>query len=186
MRILPPDQLQQFDPVHGGQLQVGDHHVGPIHQPDRLFGRARLIDVEAGRQQVQLDHSAQLLFVDNQDPFSHFRRGKKTRNTLPFCGSLSTAILPPCSSTIFETIGRPSPTPSGLVVKNGLKMLSRSFGSMPEPRSITAISTISPASLVLIVIVPPDGVACAALSSRLKKTRSIMSASSASSPISGA
>ena len=47
---------------------------------------------------------------------------------LPLPGSLSTAILPPCSSTIFETIARPRPTPSGLVVKNGLKMLSTILG----------------------------------------------------------
>ena len=44
---------------------------------------------------------------------------------LPLPGSLSTAILPPCSSTILETMARPRPTPCGLVVKNGLKMLSR-------------------------------------------------------------
>src|SRR5262249_40852059 len=116
----------------------------------------------------QLDHPAQLFFViDNQNSSFHFRIGRYTRKMLPLFGSLSTVILPPCSSTILETIGKPRPTPSGLVVKNGLKMLSMCFGSMPEPRSMTDISTISPASRVLIVIAPPAGVAWAALRSRL-------------------
>jgi len=50
---------------------------------------------------------------------------------LPLPGSLSTAILPPCSSTILETMARPRPTPCGLVVKNGLKMPSRCRASIP-------------------------------------------------------
>ena len=74
---------------------------------------------------------------------------------LPLPGSLSTVILPPCSSTIFATIARPRPTPSGLVVKNGLKMSSSCFGSMPEPRSITAISAMPPSARVLTVTAPP-------------------------------
>ena len=64
---------------------------------------------------------------------------------LPLPGSLSTVILPPCSSTILETMASPSPTPSGLVVKKGLKIESRMLrGSMPAPRSITAISAVPP------------------------------------------
>ena len=54
--------------------------------------------------------------------------GRSTRKTLPLPGSLSTVILPPCSSTILATMARPSPTPSGLVVKNGLKMVSQLLG----------------------------------------------------------
>ena len=93
--------------------------------------------------ELQLDHAAQLFFVfDHQDALFHAepasfggRRapsGSSTRNTLPLPGSLSTVILPPCSSTILETMASPSPTPSGLVVKNGLKMVSRCSGSMPR------------------------------------------------------
>ena len=35
--------------------------------------------------------------------------GRYTRKTLPCPVSLSTRILPPCSSTIFETIAKPKP-----------------------------------------------------------------------------
>ncbi len=54
--------------------------------------------------------------------------GKRMRNVLPLPGSLSTAILPPCPSTIFETIARPRPTPVCLVVTKGLKMVSMLVG----------------------------------------------------------
>src|SRR5262249_4561995 len=47
--------------------------------------------------------------------------GKLRRKTvLP--GSLATSIRPPWSSTIFETMERPRPSPFGLVVKNGSKI----------------------------------------------------------------
>src|SRR5260221_13636662 len=39
------------------------------------------------------------------------RNGNVTVNVLPFPGSLSTTIEPPCSSTNFFTNGRPSPVP---------------------------------------------------------------------------
>jgi len=73
-----------------------------------------------------------------------------------------------------------------LVVKNGLKMPSRCRASIPAPRSITEISAVPPAARVFTVIAPPGAVACAALSTRLKKTRSISSASKGNGGISGA
>jgi len=39
-------------------------------------------------------------------------KGKYTVNLVPFPNSLSTAILPPCSSTIFLQMYKPSPRPS--------------------------------------------------------------------------
>src|SRR5207247_6705664 len=112
------NQREQLQPVHRRQAQIGDHHVGPIDQFQRLLGRSGFVDVEARRDQVQLDHAAQLFFViDNQNAFFHLRIGRYTRKTLPFFGSLSTAILPPCSSTIFETIPRPRQTPPCLAVR---------------------------------------------------------------------
>src|SRR5580692_399667 len=98
---------------------------------------------------------------------SYCATGRYTRNTLPSPSVLSTIIWPPCSSTILDTIARPRPTPSGLVVKNGLKMESRCWGSMPTPRSITAISTDSPAARVFTLTAPPGGDACTALRIRL-------------------
>ena len=121
--------------VHVGQLEIGQHQVGAVHHLEALFGGGGLVHVEPGGGELQLDYAPQLLFVfDHQNAFLHavefVRRadagcgsiGSSTRKTLPLPGSLSTAILPPCSSTILETMARPSPTPCGLVVKNGLKM----------------------------------------------------------------
>src|ERR1019366_6468957 len=93
--------------------------------------------------------------------------GSETQKMLPLPGSLSTAILPPCSSTILATIARPSPTPAGLVVKKGLKMSFICAAPMPTPRSITAISAVRPSARVFTVTVPPWAVACAAFSTRL-------------------
>ena len=149
VRVLAAQFVEQLQAVHAGQLQIGEDQVGASASLQAFLGGAGLLDFVAGGGQMQLDHAAELFFVfDHQDGGLHAlglsvdsRNGRNTRNTLPSPGSLSTVIVPPCSSTIFETIARPRPTPSILVVKNGLKMLSRFLGSMPEPRSITAIST---------------------------------------------
>ncbi len=77
MSVLAANQGEQLQPVHGWKAQIRDHHIGAIHQLQRLFGRPCLIHLKARRDQVQLDHPAQLLFiVDNQNPLLHFRRGK--------------------------------------------------------------------------------------------------------------
>ncbi len=58
-------------------------------------------------------------------------------NTLPWPGSLSTQIRPPCSSTNFFDSVRPRPVPSSpreaLVCRNSSKMRAWSCGSMPIP-----------------------------------------------------
>ena len=82
---------------------------------------------------------------------------------LPFPGSLSMEIVPLCSSTIFDTIASPSPTPSDFVVKNGLNMSSKCSFLMPEHRSTTEISTWFSISRVYTVTVPPVLGACAGL-----------------------
>src|SRR5207249_10005435 len=67
--------------------------------------------------------------------------GKNTRKHAPLPGSLETRIQPWCWSTIFETIESPSPTPSFLVVKKGLKICSPSPSVTPGPVSWKSIST---------------------------------------------
>ena len=47
---------------------------------------------------------------------------------------------PPCSSTRRLTIARPSPTPSGFVVKKGENARSRASGVKPAPESSTSIT----------------------------------------------
>jgi hypothetical protein len=49
--------------------------------------------------------------------------------------------VPKWSSTIDRQIERPIPIPFGLVVKNASKIWSISFGSIPIPQSVTAMST---------------------------------------------
>ncbi len=68
---------------------------------------------------------------------------------------------------IFDTIANPSPTPLGFVVKNGLKILSRCSAVIPEPLSITAISTNPSTGRVFTVIELPAGLASAAFRNRL-------------------
>ncbi len=93
-----------------GQAQIGDDHVGAVSKLEGILGGAGLFHFVTGGLQLQLDHAPEFLFVlDHQDGGLHWqlslifsRIGRKTRNTLPAPGSLSTVIWPPCSSTIFE------------------------------------------------------------------------------------
>ena len=67
--------------------------------------------------------------------------GSSTPNVVPRPGTLSTVMVPPCSSMMLRHSDRPSPVPSpaGFVVKNGSKMRERISGGMPRP--VSAIST---------------------------------------------
>ena len=71
------------------------------------------------------------------------RAGKVIQNVVPRPTSLSTRIVPPCSSMVLWTSDRPNPTPlqSSFVVKNGSKIRARSWASIPRPVSVTATRT---------------------------------------------
>ncbi len=78
-------------------------------------------------------------------------RGRMIRNSVNSPGSVSTSMTPACCLTMMSwLIDRPSPVPSpaGLVVKNGLNILSLTSGAMPVPLSRIVISTRSPRLLV--------------------------------------
>ena len=64
---------------------------------------------------------------------------------LPAPGLLSTAIVPPMSRTIPETVDRPRPVPPevDLVVKKGSKIWVLVASSIPTPSSRTKSSTAS-------------------------------------------
>src|SRR5712692_8277606 len=68
--------------------------------------------------------------------------GRLMTTSVPSCGRLRTLIRPRCSSTIFFVMASPSPIPSFLVVKYGLKILLRSSSLMPGPVSETLTSTV--------------------------------------------
>ena len=98
----------------------------------RFFGAPGLLHVEprgsgAGRSRAGVSlrlRSPESVRFHRPSSFDDSRKEdtRETRCLRP--GSLSTVICPPCSSTILDTIASPSPTPSGLVVKNGLKIFS--------------------------------------------------------------
>ena len=80
------------------------------------------------------------------EPF-RLARGNTIRNSVNTPGSVSTSMLPPCCLTMMSWhIDRPSPVPSpgGLVVKNGLNILSLASSGMPVPLSRMRISTSAP------------------------------------------
>ena len=59
-----------------------------------------------------------------------------TVNTVPLFSSLRTSIAPLCSWMIRRVMARPSPVPSGLVVKKGSNRRERFSGGMPAPVSL--------------------------------------------------
>ena len=72
--------------------------------------------------------------------------GKRIRKVHPWPGWLSTAIWPPASRTISQTVASPIPVPfpTGLVVKNGSNMRRRVASSIPQPVSLTASRAYRP------------------------------------------
>ena len=109
--------------------------------------------------------------------FSNPLHGIRTVKQLPLPISLSTATLPPCSSTNFSTRVRPSPVPayrresleSNCV--NGLKRRFKSSVAIPIPVSRTENirDSLSKSHLVSRVTLPPSGVNFTALESRFTK-----------------
>ena len=91
---------------------------------------------------------------------------------------LSTPISPLCSLTMPYETDRPSPVPlpTGLVVKNGSKILLTTSGGMPLPVSATRMRAVpSPGVSVSTVIRPPPlpSMASPAFMHRLRRTCSI-------------
>ena len=72
---------------------------------------------------------------------------------------LCTSILPPCSSTILWLIDRPSPLPSGLVVKKGSKIRRRCSTAIPLPVSRISIVSHPPTCRTRRRSNPPSGIA---------------------------
>ena len=94
---------------------------------------------------------AQRIVIVNNENASHLpisphfatdgTTGSVTRNVAPRPGADTASICPSCASTTLRTIARPRPVPCGLVVKNGLKIRSRSSAAMPGPLSRTSTTT---------------------------------------------
>ena len=115
---------------------------------------------------------------------------------VPAPTSLATSMRPRCSSTMLREMYSPSPVPlpSSLVEKNGSKIFSMTGGAIPAPwsviRTVTPVpagisptaardhpppprgsgGTATPGPNVLTSSPPPSGIACVALTIRLRKT----------------
>ena len=80
---------------------------------------------------------------------------------MPTPTSLSTAILPPCKSTAFLTMAKPSPVPeivpTLLALWNESNSLARSFSGMPIPRSRTLNSFAATLTFISAIILTDKG-----------------------------
>jgi hypothetical protein len=101
-----------------------------LHRIKRAGLRARFshIGIRKSVQEVGEQCSLQLGFTQTGG-----LHGSQTIKTVPLPGWLSTSMLPWCCWMIFWLIvsPRPSPSPSGIVVKNGSKILDRCSVEMP-------------------------------------------------------
>ena len=113
--------------------------------------------------------------------------GRYTVKRVPRPGSLSTAIVPPLSETMSETVDRPRPAPwpSSLVVKKGSKMRREIVGVDAHPvvgdgqRGVSARGHVARDGIVRLrrsttsvasSMRPPFGIASRALTARLTMT----------------
>ncbi len=74
--VLAADLRQELLSVHIRELQVGEDHVGAIHQLESLFRGGGFGDFKAGGYELKLEYATELLFVfDNQNSFLHSAAG---------------------------------------------------------------------------------------------------------------
>ena len=91
-------------------------------------------------------------------------RGRRMTNSAPRPGpSLVAAIVPPCISTRFLAIVRPTPMPASAPLagcgpwKNSSNTRGSTSGAIPEPSSFTRITTASPSRPACSSMQPPRG-----------------------------
>src|SRR6266478_9573434 len=139
-------------PFIPGRLDIHEDEGGRrrLGQPDPLLrgvGLDRPVAVEL--EDVALQLPVLLVVLDDQDQLAgHHATGNVKVKVDPRPTSLSTQILPPCSSTNFFARVSPSPVPSCLRVsslptwRNSSKIAAWSSRAIPIPVSVTAISTM--------------------------------------------
>ena len=90
---------------------------------------------------------------------------------VPFPSVLSIMIFPPCASTMRLQIGNPKPMPLALVVKSGFHIFSMVSFFIPVPVSVKVNAVFSFVCWLLMVKVPPFGIASKAFLMMFTKTR---------------
>src|SRR5207344_818387 len=169
------DLPEQVDAAHAWQPHVGEDHVGaqPIQHLERLLGIAGDLDLKPGFREVAAYGAGQGAFVvDDEDgaaahalPAIAGAAGKWIPTVVPWPTVLLITSVPPFCSTNRFAIARPSPVPSGRVVKNGSVTVGSSSAGMPLPVSEISTMTLVRSALTRVVTpsVPPPGIASSAL-----------------------
>src|SRR2546426_711377 len=125
---------------HALQAEVGDDEVvaGLREPPEGVLAREHGIDLVPARAEQTLDGDAdRALVVDDQDAALHAAlatSGSVTRKTRPAPSAGAAAIAPPCASTAWRAMARPSPVPLGFSEKKGSK--SRDSASAGAPGAL--------------------------------------------------
>ena len=143
-RITP----RKAQPVHGGQLEIGQHQVGAVDHLEALFGGGGLVHVEPAGEELQLDHAAQFFFVFNhQNAFLHAagaRSGAVHRQNHAENAALSRFALHRYLTAVlvddFGNDGQPEANPLRLGSEERIENIVALRGIDAAPRSITATS----------------------------------------------
>ena len=132
---LGVDLLHLVEHVEAAHLRQHDVHDGRLE--GLLAGQGEALDAVVGEgdavarllEQALQDVPHHLLVVDDEDVLLTHRRaasaaateGRATWNVVPWPGTLSTKMAPPCSWTMPKEMERPRPVPRPmpLVVKKG-------------------------------------------------------------------
>src|SRR5665811_269643 len=170
--VLPALRVKRE--IHAAQFHAA-HRTSEFRRHPSGHRRQRLALHLFGRGHIQILHSLRARTAGGGSVrAAGGTSGSDTVNVVPSPTVLLTSISPPWASIIPYDTASPSPTPlpSGLVVKNGSKILARFSGRMPSPLSETwsnttpsplAVDTVTRRSVRLCV-------ASAAFSTRLSTT----------------
>src|SRR5207253_3109859 len=148
------DQARGFEPIQTGELQIHENQRGSLERGDRHAGRSVggfEHFVAFGRQDVSHQLQVHRVILDHEDSrcAAHLTgsAGSRITKRLPRPISLSTWMVPPCSSTSRRVRASPRPVPSyrrawePSTCSNSRKIRTWSSGRMPIPVSATTIST---------------------------------------------
>src|SRR5438876_2551035 len=134
---------QHLHAAHTLQAEVGDDEVVARlrEPPEGLLAREHGIDLVPARAEQALDGDAdRALVVDDQDAALHAAlatSGSVTWKTRPAPSAGAAAIAPPCASTAWRAMARPSPVPLGFSEKKGSKSRDSASAGAPGPLSVT-------------------------------------------------
>src|SRR5438552_1496036 len=191
LRRVLAHPAQHVHAAHTLQAEVGDDEVvARLREPPQgLLAREHGIDLVPARAEQALDGDAdRALVVDDQDAALHgaSASGRVTRKTRPGPSAGTATISPPCASTAWRAIARPSPVPVCFKEKKGSKRRGSASAGTPGPLSVTdRVATPFPLPMATTTRRGDGDVASAsrAFSSRLTSTwRSLSRSARASTP----